>query len=524
MKYKPKKSLLQQFLSRIFAVLIIVSVITGLVQLHFIQQQITMETNNQALMIAQSINKGIEETLLATSAIEHQIDLKLRSYAERIADRLQNKSLPMITTEELIATRDQMGVAGITILARTEGDIVGVRSTEPQDIGFSLKKVGFLEAAENMLNGKIVSIPGATYFDNDIVVLPIAQSGTHVDKPIFYKYSYYHPPGKSYIINVFIEAGEVYQFMRDVGPDDWIARVRHEDSNVLEIGILTPKVFADPSLEQQIYPPVKKIVHGTFQYESKEDINLLTQLAAQPQLVTSIQEIANKKIYKMFLPIQDDKVVYIALDYDEIGSPLIRHSVILIVSGFVSLVALFALTASFFTEIYKNIQKIIAQMKQLETGDLTARSDVTDKGELRDLSQSVNKMARALHRLITDTHEKAIQAQRVAAVLEAEANHSVEKAFSLSMEKTATARDSIDEIFFYLDQMEELLKQQEHNPKAAEILGNIERIREWARERTNNTTEITITLADLLKSLHAQSSVLSKISNLLLKKMERFKL
>ncbi|MFD2372145.1 HAMP domain-containing protein [Brevibacillus sp. GCM10020057] len=524
MNRKQHKSLLQQFLSRIFFVLIIISVITGVVQLYLINQQITLETDNQAFMIAESINKGIEETLLASSAIEHQIDLKLISYAERIADRLQNKNLQMITNEELIATRDEMGVAGITILAKTEGDIVGVLSTEPQDIGFSLKKVGFLEAADNLLNGRKVSVPGATFLENNMVVLPIAQSESHVDQPAFYKYSYYHPPGKPYIINVFIEAGEVYQFTREIGPDVWISKVRKENSNVKEIGILTPKVFADPSLEQKLYPPLKKIVHGTFNYESDEDIRLLTQLSVQPKVVTSIQSIDKKKIYKMFLPIKDDKVVYIALDFDEIRSPLVRHSVILIVSGFVSLVALFALTARFFAKIYKDIQKIIAQMKQLETGDLTARSDVTAKGELGDLSHSVNKMTYALRRLLTDTHKKAIQAQRVAVVLEAEANHSVEKAFSLSMEKTATARDSIDEIFFCLDQVEELLEQQKENSKATEILDKINRIRDWAKERTNNTTEITITLADLLKSLHAQSSELSDIANVLLQKMERFKL
>jgi methyl-accepting chemotaxis protein len=524
MKIKQNKTLLQQFLSRIFVILIILSVITGVIQLYFINQQITLETDNQAFMIAQSINKGIEETLLASTAIERQIDLKLISYAKHIADRLQNKSLKMITNEELASIRDQMGVAGITILARSEGDIVGVLSTEPQDIGWSLKKIGYLEIVDPLLNGGKALVPGATFIENNIVVLPIAQSGTHVDKPTFYKYSYYHPPGKPYIISVFIEAGEVYQFTREIGPDVWISKVRKENSNVMEIGVLTPKVFFEPSLERQLYPPMKKIVYGTYEYESKEDIKILTQLTAQPKVVTSIQKIENKNIYKMFLPIKDDQVVYIALDYDELSSPLVRHSVILIVSGFVSLVALFMLTASFFTKIYKNIQKIITQIKQLETGDLTARSDVSDKGELGDLSHSVNKMADALHKLLTDTYEKATQAQRVAVVLEAEANNSVEKAFSLSMEKTATARDSIDEIYFYLDQVEELLEQQKHNPKAIEILDSLGQIRDWAKERTNNTTEITITLADLLKSLHAQSSELSDISKLLLQKMEQFKL
>jgi hypothetical protein len=49
-------------------------------------------------------------------------------------------------------------------------------------------------------------------------------------------------------------------------------------------------------------------------------------------------------------------------------------------------------------------------------------------------------------------------------------------------------------------------------------------MRDVANERTSIATDITITLSDLLNSLHNQSSDLSEISNTLLDQMSKFKL
>ncbi|MDB5053303.1 MAG: hypothetical protein JWM44_1353 [Bacilli bacterium] len=519
-----KSSLQRQFLIRMFLLLIITAVVSGVIQLYLINTQISRETENQALLVAQSVNNGMEETVVASNSIEHQIDLKLNSYSKHIADLLKGKELSAITNDELKNIRGQLGIAGITLLTKRGEDIVGVASTDPEEIGFSMKKVGFYEAGEMLLAGGKPPIPGATFLENNTVVLPIAQSATHGGQPAFYKYAYYHSPGTSYVINPYIEAGEVNQFIQKVGPDSWIPKIQQENPYVVEIAVLTPKVFANPALEENIYPPLKKIVNGKYEYQSDYDNNALKKMADQTVKEIFIQKVNGKKLYKMFMPINQDQVVYIALDYGKISAPLYRHSIFLIIFGLLSLVALFVLTASFFRRIYKNIQKIIMQIKKLEQGDLTAKSTVSDKGELGDLSHSTNKMAASLHQMLTDTHEKATKAQSVSFVLETEANQSVDKVYTMSMETTSSARESIEEINFFLDQVEGQLELQNENPKAKEILDKMNQIRTLTSERTNNATEITITLSDLFKSLHGQSSELSELSNSLLNQLSKFKL
>lgn len=519
---RSKHSLQRQFLIRVFIVLIIIVLVSSATQLYLVQRQISRETKNQATMVASSVNNGIEETLLASSSIEHQIDLKLVSYAKHIADMLSDKGISEVTTEELLKIQRGLNISGLTLFAEQQDDIVGVASTDPAEIGFSMKKIGFYEAGRMLLSGGKAPIPGATLIDDNIIVLPIAQSSTHGGESSFYKYAYYHPPGTDYVINPFIQANEVSQFTQESGPEAWISKIEKENPYVVEVAILTPKVFADPSLEQNLYPAVKKVASGKFAYESAHDEKWLKSVAAKPEQKAYVETVGGKKLYKMFLPTQSDQMIYIALDYGKISEPLYRHSIISLLFGLFSLIALFILTARFFTQIYKYIQKIIHQIKQLENGNLTVRSDIQDKGELGDLSSSVNAMADSLHSFLLSTHEKATAMQRMAVILEAEANQSVEQALSMSIHATAEARVSIEEIEFFLDQVKAKLETGAGDAASAQLTEQIVQMRQIFKEKTNNATMISIALSDLLKSLHGQSSELSNLAKFLLLQLQKF--
>lgn len=528
-KTKAKITLRWQFIRMMLLILVSVALMSGSIQYYLLLQQVKENVNNEAMLIARSIEQGIKETDFASRSIEQQIDYKLEAISQRIGDRLQGKTINDISNQNLIQLRDEFHIAGITLFARKEDDIVGVRATDEKEIGFSFKKTfgpedsGFL-GLNDLLNEKKPVQEDVSFVDQNIIILYTSQSGSHNDEPVFFKYAYYHVPGEDFVINAYIEANEVYQFTQKVGPDAWIDRVVKENQYVKEVAVLDPRVFADPTLEKRMYPPMKKIVHGTYTYQDKRDQDVLINMLKETQKVSYEQKQEGGKVYKMFLPFDEGRVIYIALDYDKMSAPIFRHSLILIIFSLLSLLAMFMLTARFFSKIYANIHEIIMQIKQLEAGDLTAKSSVTGGGELGDLSDSINKMAASLHQLLIDTHEKATKAQRVSILLEAEANQSVEKVFTMSMETTAKARESIEEINFFLDQVEVQLEPQKENPRAKEILDNMDQIRRVVREGTNNATEITITLSDLLKSLHGQSSELSDISNSLLKQLSKFKL
>jgi methyl-accepting chemotaxis protein len=522
-----RATLRKRFLAQVFSLLIIIGLISSTLQIFFMNRQIKSDIYEKSLPIARSVQQGIEETELASKTIEHQIDLKMIAVAKHIGDLLHAQKAESIRNEQLQEMKKNFKLSGLTIFARKGDDIVATKSTDAKDIGFSTKSYGgaVYHAASALLEGKKPSIvPEEGYAEKNKLVLPIVQSGSHKDRPLFFKYVYYHPPGSDYIINPFIEAGEVYKFTQAVGPKQLIDQIEQNSSHVKDISVLNAAVFKNPSLESNFYPPLKKVEYGGFKYKTKKDIAILKRLADHPVKQISVQKVNGEKLYKVFLPINEKRVVYLVLDYQRMTAPFYKYSIILIVSSLLSLLALFLVTVPFFNRIYENIQKIKRQMQLLADGDLTVKSQIKDGSELEILSKSVNQMVHKLNSLVSDTKEQAIKTQRLSVMLEAEASQSVEKMYELSTETTLQSREQLHEIHAFLDEMEKILNKLSHDENAKIILSKMDAMRQLANDRTAVTTEMTIHLSDLLKSLHGQSKELSHIANALLGQMSRFTL
>ncbi|MFC0560332.1 histidine kinase dimerization/phospho-acceptor domain-containing protein [Halalkalibacter alkalisediminis] len=265
--------------------------------------------------------------------------------------------------------------------------------------------------------GRKVAIEGATLIDENIIVLPIAQSGSHQNEPVFFKYSYYHPPGSSYIINPFIEVEEVDQFINKVGPSSSIAKMKTDNSYLEEVAILDPKVFVDPSLENELYPPLKKVVHGTFEFKNEEDIKVLESMTTDPKKTSYIQQVNGKKLYKMFLPTEDGQVIYIAFDYGEMSQPLNRQSKLISVAGFVSLIVLYLITSQFFKRIYQHIDLLVSNVGRISNGEYGLATVSDEQYEFRKLTESINQMSLSLHESFQKlSNEKLFREQILASI------------------------------------------------------------------------------------------------------------
>lgn len=518
-------TLRRRFLTQVFSLLIVIAILSAGIQVYFMNQQIKSNIYEKSTPIANSIERGIEETDLASKMIEQQIDFKMIAIAKHIGDLLQTQKVENIKNEQLLKIKKDLNLAGLTIFARKDNDIVAVKSTDVKDIGFSTKSYGEL-VYRNMnavLKGEEPVVQEG-YTDKSILVLPIVKSGSHKEQPLFFKYAYYHPPGSDYIVNPFIEAQEVYKFTQEVGPGRLISQIEQRNPYVKEISVLNPKVFKNPSLEMNFYPPLRKVEHGDFKYQTKEDVEILKQMVDHPVKRISLQKVNGEKLYKVFLPINDNRVIYLALDYSKMTTPFYKYSIILMVSSLLSLLVLFLITVPFFNQIYENIQRVKEQIQLLADGDLTVKSRVKDGSELEILSNSVNKMVNKLHSLVSDTREQAVKTQRLSVMLEAEASQSVEKMYELSTETTIQSREQLHEIHEFLDEIEEVLNTLPNDENTKAIFDKMDAMRQIANDRTATTTEMTIQLSDLLQSLHGQSKELSNIANTLLQQISRFKL
>ncbi|WP_110929605.1 methyl-accepting chemotaxis protein [Bacillus massiliglaciei] len=528
-KFKTGNTLKHQFIIKIFLVFIIITLVLGSIQYYYLSKQINNDVNNEAKQIETSIEQGIKETDLASRSIEQQIDVRLKIIAERISERLENKKVEEITNEELKRISSEFEISGITIFTKESDDIVGAKSTEPNDIGFSFKKElgaedsGFI-GLSHLLDNKMPVQNGESYVDENTIILLTSQSGSHKNKPTFFKYAYYHKKGQDFVINPFIEANEVYQFTQSVGPDTWIQNVVNTNKVAKEVAVLEPRVYADPSLAEKMYPPLKKVVYGEFALANKKDKAILKGMAKDPKRTSYISGEGEDKLYKVFIPRENGQVIYVALDYSVISKPLHKLAILLIAFSAVSLLALFILTARFFSSLYKQIQEIIKQIKQLESGDFTAKSNVKAKGELASLSASTNHMTAILNKVLKDTTKQAEKVQHLSQELKSETDSSVDTVYALSLDLTANAREDNFEITDFLNRLEQALKKAPKNEEMLNVLESIEKIRDISNTRSESTTQITLILADLLKSLQLQSDELLNISSELFHDMYKFKL
>jgi DNA-dependent RNA polymerase auxiliary subunit epsilon len=518
-------SLRKQFLTRIIAILLVISLLSAGIQLYTMNKQIDYEINTQTAIIAQSVNKGIEETDLAAKSIEHQIDLKMEGYLKHIGFMLDKKKYEDITEEELLEIKDELGLSGLSILAKKDNDIVVVKSTNPKEIGWSSRKVGdwIYENFIQILDHKAIEVEGV-YSAEGLVVMPVVKSEVYNEEDLFFKYGYYHSKGTNYIIDPFIEADEIYKFTENVGPESWISQMEKENPFVMDISVLDPNVFQNPELESKYWPPVKKVVYGDYQYQSEQDLKVITGMIDSPSKKTVREKLNKEKILKLFLPQENGQVIHIALDYGKMTEPLVTQSIILGGTGIAAIVSLFLLIYGLFNKIYDSIRKIRDQISLLENGDLTAQSKVHDGSELASLSESVNNMASKLNYLVNETRKQAIKTMELSVQLEDEASSSVETIYELSTETTIKARDQLYEIMEFIDKTEGALAPYEQEEDVQKVIGKLERMRDIAKERTSATTDTTITLSDLLKSLYGQSSELSEISSILFEQISQFKL
>ncbi|MFB5087022.1 methyl-accepting chemotaxis protein [Psychrobacillus sp. PGGUH221] len=516
------KTLKQQFIIKMLLVVVSIATVSGLIQFYFLYQEVKLNVENEAQMISQSIEQGIKSTDLAERAIEQQIDYKIESISQRISERLPNKEID-ITNQVLQEISKDMNITGISIFAKENDKVTVFKSSEPEEIGFSLEglsKEGDATLHQLLNEVKPENFGITSYINDNTVVLYTAQAGSR-DKPEFFKYAYYHKPGTDYIISIFIEANEVYQYTEKVGPHVWIENLLKENEYAKEIAVLNPRVYADPSLAEKIYPPLEKVVYGKYNYTNDE--KAIIRMIEHPEKTSYLQDVKGEKIYKIFIPYDEGRVIFIALDYEKMSAPLKNHSLILIIFGFLSLIVLFFVSTRFFSGIYRNIEKIIKQIKSLEKGDFTVQSTVNGGGELDDLSKTTNKMAITLNNVMSETLQQANHTQKLAYILEAEATKSVEEIYTISMQTTSGAREITEDLEYSITQIITIL-QDSKDEKAKVILAHIEEIRQYVKKGTNSATEMTISLANILTSLQNQSVSLSTVSKKLFNSMKQFEL
>ncbi|MFD2910439.1 HAMP domain-containing protein [Jeotgalibacillus terrae] len=193
------------------------------------------------------------------------------------------------------------------------------------------------------------------------------------------------------------------------------------------------------------------------------------------------------------------------------------------VTRLLPLILLIILISKFFNRVAIHIQKLINQVSALEGGDLTVKNDIDDQGELRKLSVSMNRMTDRLNYLLKKASGYTSQAERMSVMLEKETKETARRMSELTVESAMMARHESEEVTHMLKDAERFVRIYAPPKDADKYLEKISLMRHHVQSKSEAATEITITISDLLHSLHSQAESLAETSQEMTELIDTFK-
>lgn len=385
--------------------------------LHYMRsKQKLIEFNEKEIeLIVQEVSYQIENSKNGAHYVENILGRELRTASIAIKNALPPRHED-VTNEQLQDLAEELMVSHITLLAETEDDIVGVKSSDPHEVGMGTKEWGFwYDAFHQLLDQKTVAVKdGLTlvnYWSGPIEVA--ASNPDHTDK-----WGYYYDGSTNYIINPYFRDNQVLEYEKRFGPKNVIERFENTLEGVLEITVFNPEKFGkETRVVNKNGNTFIRIADepiwygdGSYQYKNQEVDAEYVHAAAKTGKARNYKgNINGKMVSKTFVPItqdiEDPYVIGLTYDYDliqkELQEELVQH--VLFMIAFVLLVMLASFIFS--RSITKPIGTIVEKVNEIAKGNFGGSFELKRKDELGHLAQNVNALSNSLQTYVADLEQ-----------------------------------------------------------------------------------------------------------------------
>ncbi len=340
---------------------------------------------------------------------------------DRMAQELRTASIAIqhslpadyhdVSNDELKQLAKKLMVSHITLLAPVEGDIIGVKSSDPKEINMSTKEWGYWYTSFQQLLSQqpVTTTKGLTlphFWSGPIEVA--SSNPNHIDK-----WGYYYDGSTNYIIDPYFRDRHVLDFEKRFGPTNVMNRFTENLEGVLELTAFNPKNFGKRN--QNVYLNGNKYIrikdqpiwYGTYTYRNTERDKKSIQKALKTGKSQSYTaEINHKKVLKTLVPIKEKNspayVIGVVYDYGliekELQQELIKHLLLSLPFIFIVLIISFV----FSTSITRPIKHIMEHVNQIAKGNFGKVLNVRRKDELGGLVANINHLSHFLKTYVDD--------------------------------------------------------------------------------------------------------------------------
>jgi len=361
--------------------------------------------------LAKQISIAIDHTQFGAEYVEDLIGEKLR-VAALAAQFALDPNIENVTNEELTALSKKLGVSYITLMVKEEGDIRGVKSSDPKERDLSTKEWGYwYDAFQQLFAEKQVTIPEGQKLENYWAgpMNVSASDPNHVDK-----WGYYFDGSTNYIISPYMRDNQIMDFKAQIGPDSIVKKTLLEKHSLLDITGFNPRTFGYPPVyteqngQKFIELSNQAIQFGEYRYQDEEDVTAVRSATETGQVVSLVSYSGEYKILKSFIPVpaEDPYVIRIVSDYKVIDEVLNEQLLNNILISFIVLVFVFFISYFLAAYVVRPIHRISQKVNEIADGNIGAQVLVKRKDELGMLSQGVNTMSTNLLKYTNELKDK----------------------------------------------------------------------------------------------------------------------
>ncbi|MCJ8015189.1 PAS domain S-box protein [Paenibacillus sp. KQZ6P-2] len=383
--------------------LLLILLLYILLSLYTTQANLKKDSESKMLITARQIATTIEQSQYSSDYVEKQLGEMLR-----MASILAAKELPDdyhdIDNRQLKKLSEEVGVTDISLMARTEDDIMIIKSSDPNELGMSTRDWGYWYKAFNQLfNMQEVTVSQGMYMDK-FWTGPFEYSTSSPD--YIDKWGYYYDGKRNYIINPYIRSNAINDYEKKVGPEAVLEKTKKVNKHILEITCINPQAFGNQGISATGFDSYniqlrnRPIQYGTYTYKDAKDTKAVSQAIETGNSVVFDTKIHGKKVMKSFIPIfNPDQSVYIisiVMDYNAISQVLKGQLVnyIVISASLLIIIILGSYIVSGF--IIRPIKSILVKVKDVSEGRFDTPLIINSKDELGLLSSKINSMTDSL--------------------------------------------------------------------------------------------------------------------------------
>jgi diguanylate cyclase len=394
----------------IFCVLVFLILLTNNT-FHYLRSKNQLIANNEReiKMITQEVSFQVENVREGSLYVENLLGRDLRMASLAIKQALP-PNYQDITNEQLKKLAQEVRVSHITLLAKTEKDIIGVRSSDPDEINMSTKGWGYwYDAFKQLFNltpvtvGKGLTLPN--FWSGPIEVA--SSDPDHTDK-----WGYYYDGSTNYIINPYFRDNEVLEYERRFGPGEVIKGFT-KDRGVLELTVFNPKNFGKEKevvyLNGNFYTRIsaEPIWYGSYNYQNIQVDAANIKKAIKTKQVQSYKDVLEgKSLMKTFVPVfptaDEPFVIGLVYNYGLIQEELTHELTVHILLSFVIMVIVFITSLIFSHSITQPIGYIVEQVNEIAEGNFRNKLHLNRKDELGLLTENVNALSTHLQNYMND--------------------------------------------------------------------------------------------------------------------------